>query len=65
MLVSNNRFAALIVAALIIAAIGYFMLANPRSDTAQVDSTATTERVAVAAGARVTPTQPPLKVEPK
>jgi hypothetical protein len=43
----------------------YFMIGRPETNTAQEDRTATTESVAAAAGARVTPTQPPLKVEPK
>lgn len=47
------------------AAAGLFLLGGRGSGAVHADSGVTTETAAVAAGARVQPTDPPLKVEPK
>jgi hypothetical protein len=57
--------AALLALALIFGGIFYFVLGDREADTAPVDGAAITERAATAAGAKVTATQPPLKIEPK
>jgi hypothetical protein len=56
---------AAVVAALVIGAIGFFLFGRTSTGTVQADSGSTTEAVAAAAGARVLPTEPGLKVEPK
>jgi hypothetical protein len=61
----NAYYCALPVVAGIIGSIFYFLLGDKEADTAQVDGAVITERVAASAGARVSPTEPPLKIEPK
>jgi hypothetical protein len=61
---SYTYYGALLAAALMFGGIFYFVLGK-EADTAQVDGAVITERVAAKAGARVSPTEPPLKVEPK
>lgn len=62
---SYTYYGALLAAALMFGGIFYFVLGEKEADTAQVDGAVITERVAAKAGARVSPTEPPLKVEPK
>jgi hypothetical protein len=47
------------------AAAALFLLGGRNSGAVQADAGVTTEAAAAAAGARVQPTAPPLKVEPK
>lgn len=47
------------------AAAGLFLVGGRGSGAVHADSGVTTETAAAAAGARVHPTDPPLKVEPK
>jgi hypothetical protein len=65
MLFSKRSWTTAFALALIVGGIFYFVLSDEEADTAQADGSIITERVAAAAGAKVTPTQPPLKVEPK
>lgn len=60
-----NSIVALAAAALVAGAIGFFLLGRTDRLSAEADSGATTEFVAAATGARVLPTDPKLKVEPK
>ena len=61
---ATKSIIALTAIALVAGAAVYF-LGGENSQTVQADSGATTESVAAAAGARVLPTDPSLKVEPK
>lgn len=45
--------------------VGYLLIGSKDSGTIHADSGATTETAATAAGARVLPTEPQLKIEPK
>lgn len=60
----KSSILALVAAAFVVGAAVY-LLGNGNSQTAQADNGATTETAAAAAGARVSPTDPKLKVEPK
>ena len=62
---TTESIAVAVTAALVIGAIGYFLLGRENNGPAQTDSGSTTEAVAAAAGARVLPTEPKLQVEPK
>jgi hypothetical protein len=44
---------------------GYILIGGRHADAAKAESRTTTESAAEAAGARTTPTQPKLSVEPK
>jgi hypothetical protein len=53
-------------AVLLAAAIGVFwLISGSKPGQPQADTSATSEKAATAAGARVTPTEPKLRVEPK
>jgi hypothetical protein len=54
-----------IIAGALLAGAALYFLGGKHSQTVQADSGRTTEAVAATAGARVLPTDPPLKVEPK
>jgi hypothetical protein len=54
-----------IATAIVVGAIGYFLVGGTNNGAAQADKGVTTEATAAAAGARVLPTDPKLKVEPK
>lgn len=51
--------------ALLVGALGFFMVGGKESGQARPDKDRTTETTAAVAGAQVTPTEPKLRVEPK
>lgn len=62
-----SRKAVLTLAALLAlgAAVGYAMIGGKNTGAVHADSYTRTETAAAAAGAKILPTDPPLKVEPK
>ena len=60
----SKSILALAIAALLVSALLYFLDGNT-AQTEHADGGSVTEAVAVATGARVLPTDPKLKVEPK
>ena len=65
MLNADRSFWTMLLAAIAVAALCFFLSAGDDANQAKVDKGVTTETVATAAGARVLPTDPKLKVEPK
>lgn len=61
----NNSKTLLIVAALLATAVAFGLFGNKRADLPLVQNGVTTETAAAAAGTRVEPTNPKLRVEPK
>jgi len=64
----RGRFSGAVVAValLVLAGVaGYIFVGGQHTDVAKAESRTTTEAAAEAAGAKITPTQPKLSVEPK
>lgn len=53
------------IAVALVAGAAIYFLGGKNSQTVQADGGRTTEAAAATAGARVLPTDPPLKIEPK
>ena len=63
----TNKFSAISVVAMALLAVivGYLLIGGKDSGAVHADSGVTTEKAAASAGAKVLPTDPKLKVEPK